>query len=247
MPGWNEGESPPVPDLAGTIRCYKDMSLVTSFVSAADGLPEWTGLRSLTFGMPWDAGVQTAACNRYRSSGGSSPCGLCRAAPAEAAPLHATPAPDEHCACGFYAWHRPDPPQAARDMYTWEARVLAVCEASGVIIPHQLGLRAQYMKVVAFRLLEVPTRRLDFGIPQFFTAEEMLEAYPPTDDIQAATGKTPAQMQAEWEESHLPGQCIPGNFSIYRPPAYITPQVLHYLPAGATFQLAPGSFIIGSD
>lgn len=237
MPGWNEGESPPVPDLAGTIRCYKDMGLVTSFVSALNGSPEWTGLRSLTFAMSWDAGVQTAACNRYRSIvSGSCPCGLCgAAASAETVPLHATPAPDEHCGCGFYAWHRPDPPQAARDMYAYDARVLAVCEASGVIIPHQLGLRAQYMKVVAFRLLEGPARRLDFGIPQFFTAEEMLEAYPPADDIQAATGKTPAQMQAEWEES------TPTRLT------YIASAGLHTIPAGVVFQWAPGSSIIGSD
>ena len=183
-----------IPDIIGTVRGYKDMTINPA-----------GQLRSSGFNIVWrQKGPMTAECMRVNHGGKITREVVTGSLRQDDGPAH--PAPDKDCWCGFYAWYDPFPPGEARSMYSQGNMVLAVVEATGEIIPCQLGMRAEKMQVIAACVHPWATwgpecltsEGLDWDIPVFGTVEELAARFPPRDDVSGVTGKTPAQMRTEW-------------------------------------------------
>jgi len=92
-------------------------------------------------------------------------------------------APDARCACGIYAWYRPD------DAAEYAAEVFGVVDAAGVVLMGTRGFRAERARI---RAVVTRNRRLtaacrDAGIEVFRRRRVLLAQYPP-DDVTALVG-----------------------------------------------------------
>lgn len=188
----------PVPDMPGSFRVYKDMRTQFGYFS------------SLAYPTQWRVkGPMTAECQRFIVSSPANPC-PCNACQKQKA---AHKAPEDNCRCGFYGYYLPDRPPAA--CYSSDiSEVFAVLEASGKIVPAELGLRAEKMQIVAalFRHEGAYHDGVDWGIPVYKDRAALLSDWPPRDDTSGICGKTPAELRDQWTERNKDKE--PGQFPI---------------------------------
>lgn len=114
-------------------------------------------LHSTAAGTTWNAGVNSATCERYRMSGGTLPTSF------------AHPAPQADCTCGIWAFKTPL--RLLREFGRTDInecvarRIFGVVELAGKIVELELGYRAQHARVVALAAPPGVKINESYGVP----------------------------------------------------------------------------------
>lgn len=105
--------------------------------------------------------------------------------------------PQPGCKCGIYAWYEPqvvrpllgpNPETTTTELLKKRLRssyhtnyAFGVIRASGVIMPHEFGFRAEKAEIEALLVGEDVSLPYYKGIPVLHDVEDFLKAYPPDD------------------------------------------------------------------
>lgn len=184
------------------------------------------GYRSWATTVDPEFGLRLQAISGFRATDtwrpGIQPAAVHRNAPT----LH--PAPHTDCTCGYYAYYQPyvDRNQQTGwirhdlDASTVQTTITGVVRASGIVVMHEEGFRAQHAEILAIckpwsdtpyyreaRATEkppiVPSDKVmqmyanEYGVPWYPSFNELVKDFPPTHDVEKAPDREPAKKRKE--------------------------------------------------
>lgn len=184
------------------------------------GYRSWATTVDPEFGLRLQAISGFGATDTWRP--GIQPAAVHRNAPT----LHHAPHAD--CSCGYYAYYQPYVYRNQRtgwmrhylDASTVQTTITGVVRASGIVVMHEEGFRAQYAEILAIckpwsdtpyyrgaRATEkpplVPSDKVmqmyadEYGVPWYPSFNELVKDFPPTHDVEKAPDREPAKKRKE--------------------------------------------------